>query len=856
MVVSGGWVKNVVSYPYSGDLTGKMTAKAVLICRPNSHPFQERTLLLDQPVKIGRSVARARAAPNNAIFDCKVLSRNHALLWYENGKFYLQDTKSSNGTFVNNQRLSKGAEESPPREVCSGDIVQFGVDVMENARKVTHGCIVATLKLYLPDGKEAKASPSTSVVSSVGVVPLEDLYQLNQYLQEALQREQLLENKLSTLQHLVETTRQASDLGWKALIDEDRLLSRVEILENQLQVYSKNFAEDKLREELQKLQEDKNQYQGTAKESLRKLLQEKLDAVQKLNDLERTLNNTEDECAHLKELCDRSQQDLQDLAHKYCQQVQKVEELMSQIQETEDQHRETCEHLEQEKQELQARLQKQLESERALQIRLEALQADGDFTQKQLSALQSHLHRLQSNDDNIDKKLDCDTLRATDSTGTQVDIILERIEDIKEEEKLNSHDEIENLLCQLKISEEELTQAHSKVNHLHAKIEELPCRDDQSKEIIQLQERLQSLEMELTRVQAESNDTNMQVSNQLHSSLMSAPNQTNKLIAEITKLKEHILVLESFLEHYVCMVVILKELLSEARSRKKQSEQQLTQFQLELECIKIKIRKETEKANLLKQQLQAAENKVQEESKCASKIQEEVQSLEKITGGDKLQIHHLEESLLEEKQRSDKHADEAENLRKQLIEAQQCAKQSHNEAEQIRDRLRDMQQELETKQRMLLEISHSTDNRTLLNLEELQKNCESLQQENERLKLEYKDIKEENELLSKASCYIDALKEQLGEKLDKSFVNLLEQQSTVHTETLQMVKALEEELVILKERYAQCNAERFKLFHDLDCLHKDFVAIKNQSNSVPVLYYCIAFVLILIALSVAFIKFP
>lgn len=47
---------------------------------------QERTLILDQSVKIGRSVARARPATNNAIFDCKVLSRNHALLWYENGK--------------------------------------------------------------------------------------------------------------------------------------------------------------------------------------------------------------------------------------------------------------------------------------------------------------------------------------------------------------------------------------------------------------------------------------------------------------------------------------------------------------------------------------------------------------------------------------------------------------------------------------------------------------------------------------------------------------------------------------------------------------------------------------------------
>jgi len=50
-------------------------------------------------------------------------------------KFYLQDTKSSNGTFVNSNRLSKGSEESPATQICSGDIIQFGVDVMENSRK-------------------------------------------------------------------------------------------------------------------------------------------------------------------------------------------------------------------------------------------------------------------------------------------------------------------------------------------------------------------------------------------------------------------------------------------------------------------------------------------------------------------------------------------------------------------------------------------------------------------------------------------------------------------------------------------------------------------------------------------------
>lgn len=59
------------------------SALAVFGCRPNSHPFQERHVYLDEPVKIGRSVARCRPAQNNATFDCKVLSRNHALVWFD-----------------------------------------------------------------------------------------------------------------------------------------------------------------------------------------------------------------------------------------------------------------------------------------------------------------------------------------------------------------------------------------------------------------------------------------------------------------------------------------------------------------------------------------------------------------------------------------------------------------------------------------------------------------------------------------------------------------------------------------------------------------------------------------------------
>ena len=63
------------------------TPLAIFSCRQNSHPFQERHIYVGvEQIKVGRSVARARPAPNNAILDCKVLSRNHAVLWYENNK--------------------------------------------------------------------------------------------------------------------------------------------------------------------------------------------------------------------------------------------------------------------------------------------------------------------------------------------------------------------------------------------------------------------------------------------------------------------------------------------------------------------------------------------------------------------------------------------------------------------------------------------------------------------------------------------------------------------------------------------------------------------------------------------------
>ncbi|XP_075880929.1 sarcolemma associated protein a isoform X2 [Nelusetta ayraudi] len=396
------------------------SALAVFACRPNSHPFQERHVYLDEPVKIGRSVARCRPAQNNATFDCKVLSRNHALVWFDHktGKFYLQDTKSSNGTFINSQRLSRGSEESPPCEVLSGDTIQFGVDVTENTRKVTHGCIVSTIKLFLPDGMEARRRsdviqtplplPVDKVAANAPSMYSQELFQLSQYLQEALHREQMLEQKLATLQRLLTNTQEASESSWQALIDEDRLLSRLEVMGSQLQAYSKSQTEEGIRKELLALQEDKYNYETTAKESLKRVLEEKIEVVRKLSEVERSLSNTEDECTHLKEMSERGQEELGELANKYNAAVNEIKELTDKIKVAEGRQEELTQRGALEKKELELRIEEMEEKEQVLQARIEALQADNDFTNERLAALQVRLEQLQEKSIKENNSLDVD----------------------------------------------------------------------------------------------------------------------------------------------------------------------------------------------------------------------------------------------------------------------------------------------------------------------------------------------------------------------------------------------------------------------------------------------------------------
>lgn len=60
---------------------------------------------------------------------------------------FIQDVKSSNGTFVNGERLSNEGVESEPYELKSEDIVEFGIDIVsEDNKTVVHSKVSA--KVY------------------------------------------------------------------------------------------------------------------------------------------------------------------------------------------------------------------------------------------------------------------------------------------------------------------------------------------------------------------------------------------------------------------------------------------------------------------------------------------------------------------------------------------------------------------------------------------------------------------------------------------------------------------------------------------------------------------------------------
>ncbi|XP_070696384.1 sarcolemma associated protein a isoform X7 [Pempheris klunzingeri] len=796
------------------------SALAVFACRPNSHPFQERHVYLDEPVKIGRSVARCRPAQNNATFDCKVLSRNHALVWFDHktGKFYLQDTKSSNGTFINSQRLSRGSEESPPCEVLSGDIIQFGVDVTENTRKVTHGCIVSTIKLFLPDGMEARRRsdviqaplplPVDKVAANTPSMYSQELFQLSQYLQEALHREQMLEQKLATLQRLLATTQEASENSWQALIDEDRLLSRLEVMGSQLQAYSKSQTEEGIRKELLALQEDKHNYETTAKESLRRVLQEKIEVVRKLSEVERSLSNTEDECTHLKEMSERGQEELRELANKYNAAVNEIKELTDKIKAAEGRQEELTQRGATEKKELELRIEEMEEKEQVLQARIEALQADNDFTNERLAALQVRLEQLQEKSIKENNSLAVKQLKETVSSSIHKLANFDEVMDAHlqnnqtaEDDILASPDRLKG--SQMDAKESDMSDTLSPSKDRSSDDTSDGNMDDQ--ELNEPQNRVALLKAELHRAGLEPGDTE-QIIHHLHRELLEAQELANTG-------KQRCLELQALLEE-------------ERRSNSQQTEESTKQIQyLQTQLGKLQADMEA-----LREQRESTICTTREELYSA---QEEI-----------LVLRHAMEAATAEREReiAGLQADLG-SVRSELEHWRDTAAKYEEEISRLQEAFTQQQQHQNTAKQLQVECD-SLQQRCLC----LQQDCDSLRVERKtltdklhRLETELSSTREKSMVLSNSLESLEKREEVLQDKLgslenqhlqDADRLKTQLDQAQAHTHTLQReYEDTQLQLLDLRQRYEKTEQEKLNIHQELEQCRSTLKLLQDKTSS-------------------------
>ncbi|XP_049894584.1 sarcolemma associated protein a isoform X5 [Epinephelus moara] len=818
------------------------SALAVFACRPNSHPFQERHVYLDEPVKIGRSVARCRPAQNNATFDCKVLSRNHALVWFDHktGKFYLQDTKSSNGTFINSQRLSRGSEESPPCEVLSGDIIQFGVDVTENTRKVTHGCIVSTIKLFLPDGMEARRRsdviqaplplPVDKVAANTPSMYSQELFQLSQYLQEALHREQMLEQKLATLQRLLANTQEASESSWQALIDEDRLLSRLEVMGSQLQAYSKSQTEEGIRKELLALQEDKHNYETTAKESLRRVLQEKIEVVRKLSEVERSLSNTEDECTHLKEMSERGQEELRELANKYNAAVNEIKELTDKIKAAEGRQEELTQRGATEKRELELRIEEMEEKEQVLQARIEALQADNDFTNERLAALQVRLEQLQEKSIKENNSLDNCHVNNSGGDSTRIQQLIEcpPVKQLKETvsssiHKLANFDEVMDAHLQNnQTAEDDILASPDRLkgNQMDAKESDMsdtlsPSKDRSSddtsdgnmddQELNEPQNRVALLKAELHRAGLEPGDTE-QVIHHLHRELLDAQELANTG-------KQRCLELQALLEE-------------ERRSNSQQTEESTKQIQyLQTQLGKLQADMEA-----LREQRESTICTTREEL-CSA--QEEI-----------LVLRHAMEAATAEREReiAALQAD-LSSVRSELDHWRETAAKYEGEISRLQEAFTQQQQQQSTASQLQVECA-TLQQRCVC----LQQDCDGLRGERKalteklhRLETELSSTREQSQVLSSSLESLEKREEVLQDKLgslenqhlqDASKLTSQLDQAKAHTHTLQReYEDTQSQLLDLRQRYERTEKEKLNIHQELEQCRNSLKLLQDKTSS-------------------------
>jgi len=134
--------------------------RIILTPETSSARFHDKVLVVGagDSVNVSRSSSEEKPDTKNAVFDCRVLSRPQASISFCDGNFYIKDLGSSNGTFINNFRLSKAGTTSDETMIFTDDILKFGSEIETDDGQKTK-CVMARIKIYTKDGAESRVRP-------------------------------------------------------------------------------------------------------------------------------------------------------------------------------------------------------------------------------------------------------------------------------------------------------------------------------------------------------------------------------------------------------------------------------------------------------------------------------------------------------------------------------------------------------------------------------------------------------------------------------------------------------------------------------------------------------------------------
>ncbi|MBV6449629.1 MAG: hypothetical protein MHPDNHAH_00341 [Anaerolineales bacterium] len=121
----------------------------------------------------GDQLTIGRDSSNEITINDAEVSRRHARLTFQGGKFVLEDLGSTNGTFVNGQRLAG------PRVLKAGEVVSFGeqiVLVYESSTFDPAATVASPRAAAVPSASRpvAPPPPATQYAGSVPASPMQE----------------------------------------------------------------------------------------------------------------------------------------------------------------------------------------------------------------------------------------------------------------------------------------------------------------------------------------------------------------------------------------------------------------------------------------------------------------------------------------------------------------------------------------------------------------------------------------------------------------------------------------------------------------------------------------------------------